>query len=90
MQEKDINTTLTQYENLGRLSENPDVIDARLHAAVEVAVREVVVSQHVRRVRLCRALEGGREAQRLEPVRGAGGVHRGEQASLGTRATRPG
>jgi hypothetical protein len=35
--EKDINATLTQYENLGRLNETPDVIDARLHAAVEAA-----------------------------------------------------
>jgi hypothetical protein len=35
--EKDITAALTQYETLGRLDETPDMLDARLHAAVEGA-----------------------------------------------------
>jgi hypothetical protein len=37
--EKEINVSLSQYENLGRLNEDPDVIDARLHAAIEATAQ---------------------------------------------------
>src|SRR5436305_143811 len=53
------------------------------HAAGEVAVGEVVVSQHVRRVRPRCALKRPIEVERPESVGGAGGVHRGEQVAHG-------
>jgi hypothetical protein len=37
MDDKALQATLEQYVKLGRLDEAPDVIDARLHAAVEAA-----------------------------------------------------
>jgi hypothetical protein len=35
--EKEVTAVLTEYETLGRLGETPDILDARLHGAVEGA-----------------------------------------------------
>ena len=40
MDEKELSSTLAQFEKLGRLDEDPALIDARLHAAVEAAAEK--------------------------------------------------